>query len=262
MQLTECYQILELQRDATLEDIKKSYKRLAYLYHPDKNPTKESEEKFKKINEAYDSLIKNPPKTDTPNKIFQDLFNEFFYNKSSIFTKKIINVSITLEEALKGTTKNLKIYNDKPCSCSIVFRAQCPYCKGLGYIKESKGVTVNIPAGVVPGQIFIVDTVDSGLKLHIRIEILSTKKFKIRGNHILSEESVNIFKAILGGRIRIQTILGEEEIDLPQYMGSEYKQVLKGRGLSGGDHYVFFKIFIPELDEKQLKLLRVLLNES
>jgi len=56
------YEILEISRGASDEDIKKSYRRLAHKYHPDKNPgDKSSEEHFKEINAAYE-VLKDPDK--------------------------------------------------------------------------------------------------------------------------------------------------------------------------------------------------------
>ena len=51
------YELLEVAKSASGEEIKKSYRRLAMKYHPDRNPgDKEAESKFKEINEAYDVL--------------------------------------------------------------------------------------------------------------------------------------------------------------------------------------------------------------
>src|SRR5881628_2384208 len=51
------YEVLEVQRDASEEEIKKAYRKLAVKYHPDKNPgDKTSEDKFKEIGEAYEAL--------------------------------------------------------------------------------------------------------------------------------------------------------------------------------------------------------------
>lgn len=54
---TDYYNVLKVNRNATEEDLKKSYRRLAMRWHPDKNPgdvKKEAEAKFKKISEAYE----------------------------------------------------------------------------------------------------------------------------------------------------------------------------------------------------------------
>ena len=54
--IKDYYRILGVDRNATQEEIKKAYRRLARLYHPDRNPDPEAEEKFKEINEAYHVL--------------------------------------------------------------------------------------------------------------------------------------------------------------------------------------------------------------
>ncbi len=54
--IKDYYRILGVDRDASIEEIKKAYRRLARLYHPDRNPDPEAEERFKEINEAYHVL--------------------------------------------------------------------------------------------------------------------------------------------------------------------------------------------------------------
>ena len=58
MEKRDYYEVLGAGRDASADDIKKAYRKLAFKYHPDKNPgkEKEAEEKFKEVSEAYEVL--------------------------------------------------------------------------------------------------------------------------------------------------------------------------------------------------------------
>ena len=85
------YEVLGLTKEATEKDIKKAYRKLAFKWHPDKNPEnkKEAEEKFKEINEAY-SVLSDPDKRrqydmggfDFENFGFNDNFDPFEIFKS------------------------------------------------------------------------------------------------------------------------------------------------------------------------------------
>ena len=82
------YQILEVQNNASLDDIKKAYRKLAIKYHPDKNPDnkEQAEEKFKEISQAYEILTNKDKYAQDPrfrqNNIPQinphDLFQQIF----------------------------------------------------------------------------------------------------------------------------------------------------------------------------------------
>jgi len=93
------YEILNLDRNCNIDDIKKSYKRLAMKWHPDRNPDNKSisEEKFKKISEAY-NILSNPnlkKKYDNQDVLSPDMFNDindpfdlfnsFFNNNNDFF---------------------------------------------------------------------------------------------------------------------------------------------------------------------------------
>ncbi len=70
------YQILEVSKDASTEEIKQAYRRLALIYHPDKNDAKYAEEKFKYIAEAY-SVLSDPKK--------RELYDDFIKKSASIY---------------------------------------------------------------------------------------------------------------------------------------------------------------------------------
>lgn len=147
----DLYKILEVNKDASQDDIKKSYRKLSKQYHPDLNQNnKEAEEKFKKINEAY-SVLSDPNKRqqyDSRGSGFGnfggfggfggnaggfDFFSDFFNfnnnnNNRNRSNQNIrgsdlrIKLNFSLEEIINGSIKNIK-YNRNVC---------CKTCNGNG----------------------------------------------------------------------------------------------------------------------------------
>ena len=172
--MKDYYSILGLSRNASQEEIKRAFRRLARQYHPDLNHgNKEAEEKFKEINEAY-SCLSDPVKRanydrygtaegptsngfgfetyTTFTDIFEDLFEGFFdsfgfkKNRATKGADLRYDLTITLEEAAFGVEKSIKFPRWQECekcsgsgikqgSSSII----CPSCGGSGYIRYTQG---------------------------------------------------------------------------------------------------------------------------
>lgn len=172
--MKDYYSILGVSRNATQEEIKKAFRRLARKYHPDLNAgDKSAEEKFKEINEAY-SCLSDPIRRanydrygtaegptgngfgfetyTTFTDIFEDIFEGFFGNFG--FKKKRptkgddlrYDLTITLEEAAFGAEKTIKFprweeckicrgSGIKPGSQPII----CSSCGGSGHIRYNQG---------------------------------------------------------------------------------------------------------------------------
>lgn len=153
------YKVLGVEKNASQDDIKKAYKKLAKQYHPDLNKDPSATEKFKEINEAA-AILGNPQKKDQYDKygtadanfeqgfgfdprnsggfefedLFDNLFSGFGFNtsrgrKSSQTRGNDLQyeIEITLEEVASGTTKKIEL--DK--------FEQCEHCKGTGAKKNS-----------------------------------------------------------------------------------------------------------------------------
>jgi len=162
------YKILGVKSDASLDEIKKAYKKLALKYHPDKYNSNDVE--FKKINCAYQNLIKNKSNVSENNNYFNEetiekikIFFEFIknlyftrfsqqtsnYNFNKIFQNQTteenkhkecinLNVNITIEEIYNKKIKKIKVkvkrfINDLDSSLDFIYKTTTIYLSLLNY---------------------------------------------------------------------------------------------------------------------------------
>jgi len=143
------YKILEVEEKASQDEIKKSYRKLAAKYHPDKNP--EGEERFKEIAEAYEILGNPEKKEQYDNKgknpfqgtKYEDMYSQMFGGRNSAQQQKrksapdkIIKVQISPLESYKGDEKTIQYIKDNHCNvCSGSGGEQqvCVTCNGQGF---------------------------------------------------------------------------------------------------------------------------------
>ncbi|PMP69261.1 MAG: molecular chaperone DnaJ [Thermodesulfobacterium geofontis] len=156
MAYKDYYAILGVPRDATQEEIKRAYRRLALKYHPDRNPgNKEAEEKFKEISEAYE-VLSDPEKRAIYDaygysglkstgyrgfedisdifKAFSDIFEEFFdfSFEEKVHTRPKDGADLSYEIVLDFED----LFQDKKVKLEMEKFEVCEVCKGLGYDPE------------------------------------------------------------------------------------------------------------------------------
>jgi molecular chaperone DnaJ len=173
------YDLLGIDSSATLEEVKKAYRRLAYQYHPDKNPNNpRAEEHFKLITEAYETLhntqkravydrhgpsigprgfegFREPPDYPSRKDFFEDIFDEIlkdFFRTKPPSPKKArgadlrYNLEISLEEAAFGSEQKIHFARKSVCPHCHGSRcapgtgpAACPTCEGYGSFRSQRG---------------------------------------------------------------------------------------------------------------------------
>ncbi|MRJ02738.1 MAG: molecular chaperone DnaJ [Epsilonproteobacteria bacterium] len=185
------YEILEVDRNASFEEIKRAYRKLALKYHPDRNPgDREAEERFKMINEAYQVLsdekkravydrygkagLENQGFRGFDKSSYDDIMDFFEQVFGSAFREGFegrrrkerrypldltVEVEITFQEALFGTKKEIEYNYKVPCQSCRGTGAKdgvlqtCPECHGGGQIYYRQGfMTFSQTCPVCNGQ--------------------------------------------------------------------------------------------------------------
>ena len=278
------YDILGVHKTASDADIRKAYRRLARKHHPDVNPNNaDSEEEFKKVNEAYQVLSDEESrkkydvygenwkhadefqKAETPSGSFVwrstfpgdgggfqgmggDLFEGLFGGRARGFPRRKVEhpVSVTLEEAHAGTTRLLAV----------------PSADG-----STRKLEVKIPPGVDTGSRvnFAYDNGRGG-GIVLKVTVLPHSRFRREGANLRVEVDVPLFDAILGGSVSVDTLKGRVELTIPPETQNGQTFRLTARGMPHlneparfGDLLVKVGVIVPrELSEEEKELFRQL----
>jgi molecular chaperone DnaJ len=165
MSKRDYYEVLGVDKSTPKDELKKSYRKLAMKYHPDRNPDDaNASEKFKELSEAYEILSDDQKRqaydqfghdgvnpsfsnaqgaADGFSDIFGDIFSDIFGGSGRTGGSRAqrgadlsYSVEVSLEDAVKGTSVNLDIPSKERCSGSW---SQCNYCGGAGVVRMQQG---------------------------------------------------------------------------------------------------------------------------
>ncbi len=302
MDYKDYYKILGVAKNASGEDVKRAYRKLAMKYHPDRNPgDKSAENQFKEINEAYE-VLSDPKKrarydqlgdsyfryqqsggapggfnweewfTQSPggrtvqydvDDLFGNLggFSEFFRAIFGGMGGEAMRqtagrarqpaayqqpVEISLEEAFHGASRILQLDNRR-------LEGKIPPGAQTGTKVRLAGVGPAGPTGQ-KSDIYLV------------VQVRPDPRYERKGDDLYTEAEVDLYTAVLGGQLRVQTLGGEVLLTIPPGTQPGQKFRLSGRGMprlrnpqSRGDLYVTARIKIPrQLNEQQKKLFEQL----
>ncbi|WP_047547932.1 DnaJ C-terminal domain-containing protein [Psychroserpens sp. Hel_I_66] len=293
MAFIDYYKILDIDKSASNADIKKAYRKLARKYHPDLNPNdKEAEVKFKQINEANEVLsnAENRKKYDAYGEnwkhgeayeqqsqhqrasrqrqhsqssqfdgfgdgdysdFFESMFGGGFSNRRSSTQFRGQDFNATLQLNLKD-----------------VFTSQKQVLTVNG-----NNIRLTIPAGVTNGQIIKIkgkggEGINGGPNgdLLIQFDIINDTEFRRDGEHLYKTIDLDLYKAVLGGDLTVNTFDGKVKLNIKPLTQSGSQVKLKGKGFpiykkdrAFGDLFITYNVKLPtKLSDKEKELFEEL----
>src|ERR687892_488567 len=282
---TDYYAALGVSREATADEIKRAYRKLARQHHPDANQQDpDAAERFKEITRAYE-VLSDPDKRQR-----YDMFG----------AEREVTLDTLVEcEMCAGSGASPGTYPSRCRECggagevrtarrtmlgNVITATPCPVCggtgeriddpckrcSGQGRVRVSDTLTVGIPAGVDDGaQLRVTGRGQAGARggrsgdLYVSIRVTPHPVFRRAGEDLGCEVAVPMTIAALGGEIEVPTLEDPETIDVAPGTQSGEVVRLKGRGMprverSGrGELVVLLKVDTPtDLDPEQAELLR------
>jgi curved DNA-binding protein len=291
MEFIDYYKILGIDKNASEDDIKKAYRKLARKLHPDLNPNdKGAHQKFQQVNEANDVLsdTEKRKKYDTYGKDWQhaDQFEQQkksrgqsqqtggqqFYDAaeggdfSSFFESMFGGSGRSRQTKFRGQDYNAELKMN--LTDALLTHQQTLTVNG-------KNIRITIPAGIENGQViklkgYGAPGVNGGPAgdLYITFLIAPHPQFRRLGNDLFTTAKIDLYTALLGGDATIETLSGKVKLAVKPETQSGTKIRLKGKGFpvykkesESGDLYVTYEVELPtNLTEDQKKLFRELSN--
>jgi curved DNA-binding protein len=271
MEYKDYYEILEVKRDASQDEVKQAYRRLARKYHPDVNKDSDAEAKFKDVGEAYE-VLKDPEKRNAYDKVgsnwregqefkpppnwdagfefsgagytgadtseFSDFFEQLFgHTKFSGAARQASTFR------MQGENQHAKIVirleDAFHGSKQTVTLTRAKVDDQGRVITEPHTLHITIPKGIIQGQHIRLEGqgmpgIGGGPNgdLFLEIAFAEHPMFQTEGRDIYYTLAVTPWEAALGAPLTVPTLGGNVELKVPPGSQGGKKLRLKGRGLS------------------------------
>ena len=254
------YQTLGVAKNATPDEIKKSYRKLASQHHPDKGGDTAM---FQKVEEAY-RILSDPQKRqeyDNPKPQFNHGQNPFGFH----FTTENFDINDLFGQMFRQHNQQHQQPRQQVFRTSVNITLEQAYNGGEHHMQlqlptMNKMVKIDIPKGISNGGQVKVDNIIEGASLVVEFRIAKHLKYDRSGNDLVSSHMVSVLDLITGGSFEFTTINGQTlEVTIKPktqpYM--QLKIIGKGMPVFGshnyyGDQIILLKPFIPDIIDKSI----------
>ncbi|NQZ65762.1 MAG: DnaJ domain-containing protein [Mycoplasmatales bacterium] len=273
MSKKDYYEVLGISRNATKDEIKKAFRKLAMKYHPDRNKESGAEEKFKEINEAYE-VLSDDNKRQQYNQFGHNAFNGSesfggfggfggFDDIGDIFSSFFGGRSRNANRPRRGDDYQMRTHvSFEESVFGKIINQKLP--KFVNGVKTEVATEIKIPAGISDGQQIVLrgyggEGYNNGPNgdLYISIFVKEHREWKRSGNDILIDIPISFLDIISERKIEIPTPYGMETISLKDVKESGEIFTLKNKGFPSirggyiGNMLVKINIHIPKMNDKE-----------
>jgi len=288
MDFIDYYKLLGIDKTATSRDIKNAYRKLARKYHPDLNPNnKDAKRNFQQINEANE-VLSDPEKRKKYDQYGKDWQHSEQFEKQKQYQKQSSDSRGARYAGSQYDGDFSDFFESMFGGAAGAGRRRQVKYRGEDYTSElqmelidaykthkqtltvnGKKIRITIPAGIENGQtIKIAGHGGQGVNggpdgdLYIAFSIENHPRFKRLGNDLYTSVDLDLYTAVLGGEITIDTLDGKVKLRVKPETQNGTKVKLKDKGFpvyknegQFGDLLITYSVKIPtNLTEKQKKL--------
>jgi len=275
------YETLGVSENASADEIKKAYRKLARKYHPDINKDESAVDKFKEINAAYEVL------SDDAKKAQYDQFGDQMFGGQNFHDfAQGQGGGVDLDEILRqmfggsgGAQGGFGGFGgfgggfggpdlDMQARITVPFMVSVTGGKH-NVTANGQSFDIKIPAGIKSGETMRVRGKGKQYQgqagdLLIQVEIASSDEYERKGDNLYKTFDVPLKDALFGGKISIETPEKEVSLKVPQNTKNGQKFRLKGKGVPDrktamkGDLYLVANVVLPDVDTLDSDLKKML----
>lgn len=302
MEYKDYYNILGVEKSASQDEIKKTYRKLAKKYHPDLNPDDDkAQEKFKEVNEAYEVLgdekkrkqydqigqygFTNGQQFDpsqygfggggtqytyrsTEGADFSDFFYQFFGGDGGASGFDMEDLFGSKSRTTRRRAPRQSYESELTITLEDAYNGVSRDVS-LNFGGVTKNITVKVPKGITPGKKIRVKGERWGIDGDIlfEIKIRESKDIRLEGLNIIKRIPLLPWEAALGEKVVVQTLSGKLKVDIPKGIVGGTRMRLPGKGFvdlkkNKGDLYLEIQIVNPPKLNKDVEKLYTKLKEK